>query len=114
MGTPASINANVLPQVLAIELEPLDSSTSDIRRMVYGNSSVERQYGSERAFGERAVADLTTAGAAHRANLAHAVRREVILMHVALFAVRPDIIERLALAHAAERQHGQHLRLSAQ
>ncbi len=39
MGTPASIRANVLPQVLAMDVLPLLESTSDTRRMVYGNVS---------------------------------------------------------------------------
>ncbi len=34
IGTPASISARVLAQTLAIEVEPLDDSTSDTRRMV--------------------------------------------------------------------------------
>ena len=34
MGTPAFIRDRVLPQTLPMELEPLDSSTSDTRRMV--------------------------------------------------------------------------------
>jgi hypothetical protein len=33
-GTPASIRARVLPQVEAIELEPLDSRMSETTRMV--------------------------------------------------------------------------------
>ena len=39
MGTPASIRDRVLPQTLPMELEPLDSRTSDTRRRAYGNSS---------------------------------------------------------------------------
>ena len=33
-GTPASINDNVAPQTVAIEVEPLDSMISDVQRMV--------------------------------------------------------------------------------
>ena len=32
IGTPASINARVLPQTLPIEVEPLDSRISETRR----------------------------------------------------------------------------------
>ena len=39
IGTPASISASVEPQTDAIDDEPFDSSTSLIRRSVYGNSS---------------------------------------------------------------------------
>jgi len=34
MGTPPSIRARVLPHTLAMEEEPLDSRTSDTRRIV--------------------------------------------------------------------------------
>jgi len=34
MGTPASISERVLPQTEAIELEPLDSKTSETKRIV--------------------------------------------------------------------------------
>ena len=39
IGTPASISARVLPQTDAIEVEPLDDSTSETRRSVYGKLS---------------------------------------------------------------------------
>ncbi len=34
IGTPASISASVLPQTLAIEVEPLDDRISETRRIV--------------------------------------------------------------------------------
>ena len=36
IGTPASISARVVPQTLAMELEPLDSRISDTTRITYG------------------------------------------------------------------------------
>ena len=36
IGTPASISARLVPQTLAIELEPLDSRISDTTRITYG------------------------------------------------------------------------------
>jgi hypothetical protein len=39
IGTPASMSASVLPQTLAIEVEPFELKTSETSRMVYGNSS---------------------------------------------------------------------------
>ena len=39
MGTPASISARLPPQTVAIDELPLDSSTSDTTRIVYGKSS---------------------------------------------------------------------------
>ena len=41
IGTPASISANVLPQILACDVEPFDESTSDTTLIAYGNSSSE-------------------------------------------------------------------------
>ena len=38
MGTPASIRASVDPHTEAMEVEPLDSRTSDTSRMVYGKA----------------------------------------------------------------------------
>ena len=46
MGTPAFISESVLPQTEPMELEPLDSRTSETRRMVYGNSSMEGMTGT--------------------------------------------------------------------
>ena len=40
IGTPASISASVEPQTEPIDEEPFDSSVSETRRIVYGNSSV--------------------------------------------------------------------------
>ena len=40
IGTPASISARVLPQTEAWEVLPLEDSTSETRRIVYGNSSL--------------------------------------------------------------------------
>ena len=39
IGTPASISASVEPQTEPIDEEPFDSSVSETRRIVYGNSS---------------------------------------------------------------------------
>ena len=46
IGTPASMSASVEPQTEPMELEPLDSSTSDTMRIVYGNSSSAGMTGS--------------------------------------------------------------------
>ena len=48
IGTPASISASVEPQTDAIDDEPLDSSISLIRRIVYGNSSFGGSTGTAR------------------------------------------------------------------
>ena len=41
IGTPASISASVEPQTDPIDEEPFDSSVSETRRIVYGNSSMD-------------------------------------------------------------------------
>ncbi len=42
IGMPASISASVEPQTEAIEVDPLDSSTSLTKSNVYGNSGSSR------------------------------------------------------------------------
>ena len=113
IGTPASISASVEPQTDAIDDEPFDSSTSLIRRIVYGKSSFGGSTGSKRAFGERTVADFAPAGSAHRARLADRERREVVEVHVALVFERDDAVEPLRVAGRTERRGGEDLRLSA-
>ena len=39
IGTPASIKANVLPHILACDVEPFELNTSDTTLIAYGNSS---------------------------------------------------------------------------
>ena len=41
IGTPASIKAKVLPQILACDVEPFEDNTSDTTLIEYGNSSSE-------------------------------------------------------------------------
>ena len=53
IGTPAAINANVLPQILACDVDPFDSNTSDTNLIVYGNSSSLGNIGT-RAFSANA------------------------------------------------------------
>ena len=113
IGTPASISARVLPQVLAIEVLPLLESTSETRRIVYGNSSSSGDDGHERALGERAVADVAPAGAAQRPRLADGERREVVVVHVALRLFRLEGVQLLLVAHRAERGDREDLRLAA-
>ena len=84
IGTPASIRASVEPQVDAIEVEPLPATTSETRRMTYGNSSWRREDRQERPGGEVAVPDVAAGRAAHRLVLARAVGREVVVVEVAL------------------------------
>ncbi|OQA29202.1 MAG: hypothetical protein BWY59_00481 [Verrucomicrobia bacterium ADurb.Bin345] len=72
-----------------------------------------RQDRQQRALSERAVADFAPAGAAHRAHLADAVGREVIVVHIPLLLFGRNGIEDLAFAHAAQGEDGERLRLPA-
>ncbi len=107
------MSASVEPQTEPIEEEPLDSSTSDTIRIVYGKSSSSGMTGSECALGKGAVTDLATLRTAHEAGLARAERREVVVVHVALALGHVDRVETLPLGEHAERQHGEHLGLAA-
>ena len=72
-----------------------------------------RQHRHEGPLGEVAVADVAPAGAAHRLVLAGAVRREVVVVDVALLGLRADRVDPLDVRGRAERGHGQGLRLAA-
>ena len=62
--------------------------------------------------GQQAVADLAALGAAHEAGLAGRVRREVVVVHVALGLDRGDRVEQLVHPGHAERGHVEHLGLA--
>ena len=113
IGTPASMSASVEPQTEPIELEPLDSSTSDTMRIVYGNVVLGRDDRQQGALGERTVADVATLRAAHEAGLAGGERREVVVVHVALALGHVDRVDALPLGEHAQRQDREHLRLTA-
>ncbi len=113
IGTPASIRPACEPQVEPIEVEPLDSSTSDVSSMVYGNDLAGGDDRAQGALGQRAVADLAPAGAAHRTRFADRVGREVVEVHVVLFAVLFQRVHHLRVVAGAEDQRGQHLGLAA-
>ena len=59
------------------------------------------------------MADFSALRGAHAANFAGAVRREVVLMHVALTLDRLDGVEALPLVEHAERADGERLGLAA-
>ena len=58
IGTPASIKANVLPQILACDVEPLDDNTSDTTLIEYGNSSSDGSTGTK-AFSAKAPCPIS-------------------------------------------------------
>jgi hypothetical protein len=59
------------------------------------------------------VADVAALGAAHEAGLAHRVRREVVVVDVALLVLDAEAVDALELARATQRQEAQGLRLAA-
>ena len=67
----------------------------------------------QRALCERAVADLTAAGAAGRTGLTDREGREVVVVDIALFGLFKDGVELLRVAQHAQRAEGQHLGLAA-
>ncbi len=113
IGTPASMSASVEPQTEPIELEPLDSSTSDTMRIVYGNVVLGRDDRQQGTLGERTVADVAALRAAHEARLAGGERREVVVVDVALALGHVDRVDALPLGEHAQRQHREHLGLAA-
>ena len=89
------------------------SRISDTMRIVYGNVDLVRQDRQQGALGEGAVADVAALGAAHEAGLAHRVRREVVVVDVALLVLDAEAVDALELARAAEREQAHGLRLAA-
>ena len=85
-GTPALSSDSVDAQTEPIEVEPLEPSASETWRIAYGNSSRAGQHRHQRPLGQRAVADLAPLRRAHPAGLTGRVRREVVVVHVALGA----------------------------
>ena len=71
------------------------------------------QYGDQGALGKVAVADLAAAGAAGCAGLADRVRREVVVVDIALVRGVGQVIHQLGILGGAEGADGQHLRLAA-
>ena len=112
IGTPASMSASVLPQTLAIEVEPFELTTSETSRIVYGNSSALGNHGKQRPLGEGAVTDVAAAGAAQAPHFTDAEWREVVMVDVALAIFRADRIEPLLLGGRAKRHDGDDLRLT--
>ena len=104
IGTPASISARLVPQTLAIELEPFDSRISETTRMTYGKVVMSGITAADAATSQVAVADFAALRRAHHAGLADAERREVVMEHERLFALAGQRIDDLRVAAGAERR----------
>ena len=77
-----------------------------------GELLARRQHRHERALGERAVADLAALGRADAAGLTGGVRREVVVVHVALAGHRGEGVELLLHAEHVQRGDAQDLGLA--
>ena len=102
-----------MPQTLAIELEPFDSSDlGDDADHVREGLHV-RHHGCDAAPGQSAMADLTALRRAHKARLANAIRREVVVKHERIAALAVERVDDLRVAAGAERRHDERLRFAA-
>src|SRR5262249_26565016 len=72
-----------------------------------------REHRRQRALGERAVADLTPAGAAHEADFADREGREVVVEHETLPLFALEALDLLRIVGGPERARDERLRLAA-
>ena len=84
IGTPAAMSDRVEPQTEAMEVEPFDDEHVGHDAEGVGELLFARHDGKQGPFGQQAVADLASLGAAHEAGLYRRERREVVVVHVAL------------------------------
>ena len=68
--------------------------------------------GDQRPLGQGTVADLAPAGTAHEAGLAHAERRELVVVHEALGFLDVEPVDALLVASGAQGEQSQHLGLA--
>ena len=92
----------------AVGAERLGDLPDRVRELV-----AARQHRHERPLGQRAVADLAALGRTDPAGLTGRVRREVVVVHVALGAVRAQRVELLLQAEHVQRGDAQDLGLAA-
>ena len=92
----------------AVRLENVGDETDGVGELVLAGH--DRR---ERAFGQRAVADLAPAGAAQELHFAHRERREVVVQHEALVELAAHVLDLLLVVGRAERAGDERLRLAA-
>ena len=92
----------------AVGRDALADDADDVRELF-----LARQDRDQGALGERAVADLAPAGAAHGLVLAGRVGRHVVVVQVALGLVGADRVDALDVRRRAERGDRQRLGLAA-
>ena len=92
----------------AVGLQDLGNHADGVRELVLG-----RDHRKQGALSQRTVTDLAALRSAHAARFAGAVRREIVLVHVALALSRVDGVKTLPLVEHAERGDGKRLGLTA-
>ena len=112
-GTPAFSSDRVDAHTEPIDVEPLELSASETWRIAYGNSSRRGQHRHEGALGEEAVPDLATLRAADATGLTGRVRREVVVVQVALVRHRRQRVDLLLHLEHVQRGDTQDLGLAA-
>ena len=107
IGTPASISDRQPPQTEAIE------DVADHAHHVGELLALGRHHLPQGPLGERAVADLATAGRAHELHLADAKRREVVVQHEAPERLAGERLDALLVLAGAQGRGDQRLGLAA-
>ncbi len=74
--------------------------------------SGDGRIGADTAFGENPVSDFTATWAADRLDLAHAVRRKVVMQHEPFAVLTEQSIDPLLIAHGSESDRAEALRLA--
>ena len=92
----------------AVALEDLAHDTDRV-----GEVDLAREDRQQGALGEGAVADVAALGAAHEAGLADRVRREVVVVDVALLVLDAEAVDALELTGPAQGEQAHGLRLAA-
>ena len=98
--------------MLAWEVEPLDSNTSETRRIVYGKSAFRRNDLGERALAKSTVTDFAAAWRTQRTSFPYAERREIIMVHEALRFLWTDAVQNLNVSQRTQRTDAERLRLA--
>src|SRR6185369_4505354 len=109
-GTPASSSAMVEAQTEPIEVEPFEPIASETWRIAYGNSSRVGSTGSSARSASAPWPISRRLG--EPARPPGGVRREVVVVHVALGAVRVERVDHLLHPEHVQRGHAQDLGLA--
>ena len=100
-------------QTEPIEVEPLEPSASETCRIAYGNSSRVGSTGTSARSASAPWPISRRFGRADPAGLTGGVRREVVVVHVALGRLRAERVELLLHAEHVQRGDAQDLGLAA-